>query len=53
MMTHRFAPKVDQDLDFHSCTDDKNVDDEQAHALYLASKERSKPITKMRKINKH
>jgi len=63
MMTHRFVPKISENnLDFYPCKNDGNVDDDQAHALYLASKQRgkggsqdlsnSRPTTKMKRINK-
>jgi len=75
MVTHSFVPQVndsknndndddddddDDECDYHSC---RNVDNDQARALYLASKQRtqtntkfspdSKSITKMRKYSKH
>ena len=71
MVTHRFPLKADDSrfpdpiLPFHPCQDDDgNVDNEQAHALYLASKQRtkdnsqqdvpnSKPTTKMKRISRH
>lgn len=69
MITHRFIPQIDNtrspddDLDFHSCKNDGNVDDDEAHALFLASKQRKKansqdyselkPTTKMKTFNKH
>jgi len=63
MMTHRFVPKIlENDLEFHPSKHDGNVDDDEAHALYLASKQReksgsqdlsnSRPTTKMKRINK-
>ena len=53
MMTHRFPSTDELHGDFHSCKNDGNVDEEQARALFLASKQRSKPPTKMKRINKH
>lgn len=48
-ITHRFNPMVDSfrstnsSGEFHSCKNDRNVDDDQAHALYIAAKQRTKP----------
>jgi hypothetical protein len=66
MVTHRFPSTLNvpgannDDFDFYSCKNDKNVDDEQAHALFLASKQRTnvedlpqlKPVKKMKRITK-
>lgn len=49
IVTHRCNPMIDSfrstnsDSEFHSCKNDRNVDDEQAHALYIAAKQRTKP----------
>ena len=69
MVTHRFPPKVNKPRSFdytgpfHPEKTDGNVDSEQAHALYLAFKERtkdnsqdpsnSKLTPKMNKTSKH
>jgi len=45
-MIHRFSSNLmdyrssNPNFDFHPCKNDGNVDDDQAHALYLASKQR-------------
>jgi hypothetical protein len=68
MMARLAVPKVvdfmipENNLDFYPSKNDGNVDDDQAHALYLASKQReksgsqdssnSRPTTKMKRINK-
>jgi hypothetical protein len=53
---------LDETSDFHSCKNDRNVDDDQAHKLYIAAKQHSgrnsqdltnaKPITKMKRVSK-
>jgi hypothetical protein len=69
MITHRFPPRFnnprsfDHKSPFHPFKTDGNVDNEQARALYLASKERSKDnlqdlsksksTSKIKKITKH
>lgn len=69
MVTHRFNPIVDSsrssnpNSEYHSCKNDRNVDDEQAHALYIAAKQRTKPDSpnnlnskvplKLIRVNKH
>ncbi|CAF4035220.1 unnamed protein product [Adineta steineri] len=67
--SNRFLNKIDNcksddpDLQFHPCKDDGYVDNEQAHALFIASKERKseplqqdlsapKPTTKMKRISR-
>ncbi len=66
MMTNRFSFQTmySPSLDHHyPCTNDNNVDSDQAHELYLASKQGTKtnspdllnpkPIIQMKRINKH